>query len=237
METKMNHTTYDEPRKDTLNTKNRSGFVLLLSLLAIVLGMMIYGFVLHRSDLKVRHQQEQSPGDYPWTEESLIVDKDSGKQVQEPYPEQAQFTKAVELFVRVNQDDQRRGKMSLLVRPDGMVFGSWNAKYKNKVENISHEVMLGDFEGNIVPSIVYTDQNDEEDQSKLFFITKGNFVMIEELHNNNNRVRRVQGNIYVTGWIEPDLSATGKLHLTSDKVNQIIYQWRALAGKPVENPF
>ena len=233
----MNHINCNKSCRHILNTKNRSGFVLILLLLAIVLGIMIYGFVLHRSDLKVQHQQEQSPDDYPWTEESLIIDRDSGGQVQAPYPEQAQFKKAVELIPRVSQGDERRGKMSLIVRPDGLVFGSWNAKYKNKVENKSHEVMLGDFEGNIVPSIVYVDQNDEEDQSKLFFITKGNFVMIEELHNKNNRLRRVQGYIYVTGWIEPDLSATGKLHLTSDKVNQIIYQWRALAGKPVENPF
>ena len=60
------------------------------------------------------------------------------------------------------------------------------------------------------------------------------FAIIEELHDHHDKLQSVEGYIYVTGWINPDLSATGQLHLTSDKKNQLIYQWAARCGQSMK---
>jgi len=143
----------------------------------------------------------------------------------------------MEFVARVSQGDENRGKISLRIGPDGLVAGSWQGNYTNKAANKSYEVMLGGSEGNIVPSMIYVDENGAEDKSKLFFMSKGEFIIIEQLHEHGNKLQHVQGYIYVTGWVNPDLSATGKLHLTSDKKSQIIYQWTALPGLPVKSFF
>jgi len=217
--------------------RSRSGAALLLLLLVIVLGIMVYGFTSHRNDLKVEQQEEMSSEDRPWMDESLLVDKDSGKEVERPYPEQAQFTDPIEFVAKVSHGGEHRGKMSLTIQPDGLVAGAWQGKYENAVEKKSYEIMSGGFEGNIVPSMIYIDENGAEDKSKLFFMSKGEFIIIEQLHEHGNRLQHILGHIYVTGWVNPDMSASGKVHLTSDKKSQIVYQWTAFRGQPVKSVF
>jgi hypothetical protein len=43
------------------------------------------------------------------------------------------------------------------------------------------------------------------------------------------KVRKVTGYIYVVAWIEPHLSAFGRIHLTSDKKAQQIFEWKGKA--------
>jgi hypothetical protein len=212
--------------------KRRSGSALLLLLLVIVLGVLIYSFGVHRNDLKGEEQEDMSPEDCPWAQESLIIDRDSGQAAERPYPEQSQFTGPMEFVARVSHEGESRGQISLRIEPDGMVDGGWHGKYINKAENKDYEVMSGGCEGNIVPSMIYVDENGVEDKSKLFFISKGKFILIVELNEHGHRLQHVEGYLYVTGWINPDMSASGELHLTSDKKSQIIYQWTALPGIP-----
>ena len=49
--------------------------------------------------------------------------------------------------------------------------------------------------------------------------------MILETDFETGKVRNLVGYIYVTGWIGPDYKAFGQLHITSDKINQTIFQW------------
>jgi len=86
--------------------------------------------------------------------------------------------------------------------------------------------MVGRFEGNTDPSRLFEDSNGP-DPAKLYFIAKGDLLMIETL--SDNRVRKFIGWIYLVGYLNPDLSVSGKLHITSDKETQHIFQW---SGKP-----
>ena len=91
--------------------------------------------------------------------------------------------------------------------------------------------MAADVRGNIDPAKIYEDENGP-DPSKLYFITKGDFLILED--RNDGRMRRVHGEIYVTGWFENDVSAHGELHITSDRKTQLVYTWRAGPGKPMK---
>jgi hypothetical protein len=40
-------------------------------------------------------------------------------------------------------------------------------------------------------------------------------------------VRGVKGYIYVTGWLDPEYNATGKIIITSDKESYETFSWQA----------
>jgi hypothetical protein len=88
--------------------------------------------------------------------------------------------------------------------------------------------MMGDFKGNTDPSKIYSDE-EGEDRSLLFVICKGKFLILES-NMDTGKVRKVTGYIYVVGWIAPDLSAFGRIHLTSDKKTQQIFDWEGKAA-------
>ena len=76
--------------------------------------------------------------------------------------------------------------------------GSWGGEFFiNK--DVDFQVMSCGFEGSIDPMQVYSNEGDE-DPSKLFFIAKGHF-MILETNNDNGRVRNLMGDAYARGWL------------------------------------
>ena len=206
-----------------VNDSNRpKGFLLLQTLIVIAIGMMIYYFSFYRisgSDLK---EQQAHPGNYPWLQEDRIG---SGHQ-QELNELQPYRQNLLELQGRVvDENHARRGKLELTVTPDGLVLAEWRGEY-NDQEKSNFLVMGGAAEGNTDPSFVYQDDNGE-DRALLYLITKGNFVLLKT--DSKNRVSQPGGRIYIVGWLRPDMSAFGTLHLTNDKIDQTVFNWTARA--------
>ena len=132
-------------------------------------------------------------------------------------------------MAKVWEQGEERGQILVAIHPDGTVEGGWGADYDSISPRMHRSVIKGDFKGNTNPSKIYTGE-EGEDQSKLYFITKGKYLILET-NFETSKVRKIIGNIYVVGWLSPDLSAFGRVHITPDKKTQEIYEWEAVGTK------
>ena len=205
----------------------------MMLLLVIVLGVLVYFFGIYPEDRETRRIKKQSPDKYPWVEEWRIehlgLRKPRDHEERELSDEQPNITETIQFKAKLKQQSDERGQIYFLINPDGTVKGSWSADYDTISPRMHCIVMKGDFKGNTDPSKVYTDE-DGEDPSKLYIITKGKFLMLET-NFETSRVRKIIGNIYLVGWLSSDLSAFGRLHISPDKKTQEIYEWEAMAER------
>ena len=194
---------------------NRRGAVLLLMVLVIVvIGVLLWfdPFALSGS----------SDPEMPWNQLNRIVER--GEDVPAPSAEQASITKTLRFKADVMQEDAKRGKIEMTLSRDGRIKGGWSAEYDPR-PNVNFQVMSDGFEGNIDPSKIYKDDYGK-DRSQLYFITKGKFIILET-NSETRLVRSVKGYIYVTGWLDPEYNATGKIIITSDKKSYETFSWQA----------
>ena len=77
------------------------------------------------------------------------------------------------------------------------------------------------FDGTIDPQEIFSDIKGE-DNSKLFFITKGGFTILET-NNKTGIVRNLMGSVYMRGWLAKDNSIKGELIITSDERNFYLF--------------
>jgi len=208
--------------------RKRSGIVLLMMLLlVIVLGVMVYFFKMYPQDRETKRIQEQSPDKYPWVEEWRIEHlgrhKPRGHVQQALSDEQPDVTETIQFRAKVWEQGDDRGQILMAIHPDGTVEGGWGADYETISPRVHYSVINAAFKGNTDPSKVYTDEGGI-DRSKLYIITKGKYLILETNYE-TNKVRKIEGNIYVVCWLSPDLSAFGRLHITPDKKTQKIYEW------------
>ena len=203
--------------------KKHSGYILLLMLLAvIVIGGIIF-ITSNSSAIPVFRKAvvKDSSGELlPWGDEKRLVAK--GKQVQPPSSVQPQLTAVMGYKAYPKEGDQDRGEIVLIVDTDGRVRGNWSGDYRQG-DDVSFAVLAGNFSGNIDPTNLYRNKSGT-DPSKLYFIAKGSFMLLEENKKGNGNYRR-QGAIYITGWIDFDYKLTGKITITSDQTNYRLFTW------------
>jgi hypothetical protein len=185
------------------------------AVLFIIIILFAVGAVLF---LKSANKAPTGPvEEYPWVETNRIVDDSSMIALSEP--PQYVIEKEKILTYRITSDDgQNRGKLDILLSPDGTVTASWQASYK---EDIYEKDFSAACEGNIDASKLYDGENGT-DPEKLFFITEGSFLLQAFKHGN---ATASGGEAYVIGWINPDGTASGTLVLTPDKKTTRIYHW------------
>lgn len=153
----------------------------------------------------------------PWVEEARIV-----KNISEiNLPQSPQFSLDAEMgfsHTITSEDGQDRGRLSIKIEPDGLVAATWKASYK---EGSYEKDFNATCVGNIDAEKIYEDENGD-DPSKLFFITKGTFLL--KAFKQGNAVPG-GGDAYVVGWIASDGTSTGTLVLAPTKKKTRIYKW------------
>ncbi|MDD5459805.1 MAG: hypothetical protein PHF37_10490 [Phycisphaerae bacterium] len=118
-----------------------------------------------------------------------------------------------------------------MVTPDGFIKGGWTGNF-DIARGIDYQVMAAKLDGSIDAEKVFTDASGNEDYTKLFFMAKGNFTILEN-DDNSGLVRTISGYFYVRGWINPDKSASGDLTMTTDHRE---YRQLVWAAKPAKQP-
>ncbi len=153
----------------------------------------------------------------PWVEVDRIVNDIS--EINLPQSPQISLDKERRISHKITSEDgQDRGRLSIEIDPDGLVIATWKASYK---EGIYEKDFTATCEGNIDAEKIYENENGD-DPSKLFFITKGRFLL--KAFKQGNAIPG-GGEAYVVGWISPDGTATGTLVLAPTKKNTKIYTW------------
>jgi hypothetical protein len=205
--------------------KNRDGFALLVLIVSMALLLMLYTvytqniFHIFASTEKDRYSD---PDAYPWEEEHLFINDvldgyDMGGR-RPPFRDQPPLKENLHYIAGVYAGNEPRGEVEIYVTSKGDVTGFWSAAYnaktdRNRYYETKKEYREGfntnDFKGNTAPLKIYKDEQGE-DKSKLYFITKGEFLLQEHTAN-----RTITGTIYVTGWIDRNYNAEGELTLLS----------------------
>jgi len=201
------------------DTKNRSGFALFLVLILGVAGMLLL-FTLYTGALDpftVFHGSEadrySDPNAYPWEEGHLFIKKQldgynmGGRRP--PFRAQPKIDNKLHYKAEVYDGDEQRGQIALIIRKDGDALSGWSGDFRIKGKRYTTVKGANSFEGNIAPLKVYEDE-DGKDRSKLYVITQG-FFHLQELKEDKS----FSGIAYVTGWIDRDYNAEGKLSIPS----------------------
>jgi hypothetical protein len=201
--------------------RNCRGYILLLMLLIVIVIGCIISIGGNPAVFFKKAVIIDSSGEVlPWGEKKRLVAK--GKQVQLPSTVQPQLTAVMGYKAYPKEGDQDRGEIALIIDTDGRVRGNWSGDYRQG-EDVSYAVLAGNFSGNIDPTNLYRDKSGT-DPSKLYFFTKGSFMLLEENKKDNSNNRR-QGDIYVTGWIDFNYKLTARIILTSDRTNYRTFTW------------
>ena len=192
----------------------------------VVVGLVIVIMIVQAVMKKTAKDPDTCLDLEPWTEWRLRKSNAEalGEPSTEPSEEQPDITEGVRYDVSVDYQDESRGEIYLEIQPDGMVRGAWHGYYHKEKPKLSFDIQFGDFEGYICPLKIYQDENGE-DPSKLYFIAKGDFLIHEYDLKTKYRIR--VGDLYVTGWLEADYVAYGKLVITSDEKYSETYDWKA----------
>jgi len=182
--------------------------VIIIALFAVVAIMFIN---------KITQDPTGPVDECPWAETNRIVGL--GASINLPQPPQISLDEEKTISHTIlSEDGQNRGRLEILISPDGLVEAVWKANYK---EDVYEKEFTAKCEGNVDANKTYEDENGT-DPSRLFFITKGSFLLQAFKHGN---ARAGGGEAYVVGWISPDGSSNGTLVLAPDKKNTKIYKW------------
>lgn len=200
--------------------RNRSGSALVWLLIVLGLAFVVYAVQWY---LKGSRKDPDLCYDLaPWKEWRLR--ETSTKPPQEPSEEQPNIIGVLRFDTNARFQDEPRGEITLSIFPDGSVAGRWYGQYYKK-KKINFDIFSADFEGKTYPRKIYLDE-DGEDPSKLYFITKGKFV-IQESNFEKGGLKHRAGDIYVTGWLNTDKTAMGEITITSNEKYSETFDWKA----------
>ena len=142
-----------------------------------------------------------------------------------PDPPKPQLSKPIRIAADVLREGNPRGIITLEFATNGEVSGKWDCSYAYEQSQYSY---AAGFKGNIDVEETYVDQDGNQDESKLFFITKGTFT--KTTANQTSGISSgTDGCVYVTGWLNPDHSAHGRITITTDETWSAVYTWNAAA--------
>lgn len=206
---------------------NRPGFLLLMVLVSIAIGAIIIYFAGFSSFFEDLPTTDRFGDNLPWYEDFRLLEP--GQEPEEPWPEQPSIEKIIEYDTNAYLDKYPRAEIGIALYPDGTVAGRWYGLY-NKTRQINVQIMGGDFQGNIDPSCIYQEGEDDEDPSKLYFIAKGKFLLLKTNYE-DNKVNNQAGDIYVTGWLDSDYKIMGKITITSNKKYFEVFTYEASTFK------
>jgi hypothetical protein len=189
----------------SFSKKKRSGFALLLMILIVI----VIGAVMWLDPMSFFQSNDPN---LPWNQEFHLVAKDG--QVPPTTNQQVVIDKNMQLKVRLKKEDKPRGTLNILIGTNGRIHAGWDGEFYPE-KKVFYDVVNGGADGNIAPSKIYTDEEGIEDPSKLYFLTKGSYMVLVS-DDNRGTTFQINGMLYVRGWIEPNLHVKGEMIITAD---------------------
>jgi hypothetical protein len=116
------------------------------------------------------------------------------------------------------------------ITPDGDVFGVWSGTYYDSKKD-NFDVQGGKFEGKVYPGKIYRDEKGQ-DPTKLYFLAKGQFL-IHHMTADTNKYHVMAGDLYVSGWLNPDFSLASDITITSDEKYSQVFHWQV--SRPIRD--
>jgi hypothetical protein len=197
----------------------RKGYILILMVIVVfIIGALIW--------LDPTGLFRGSGSGMPWNEEYRLVRP--GQEVKQPKQGQPEITDNLVFTGAMVENGEVKGQVKVYILTDGRIKGVWGGKY-NPEPNTIWEVVGSRFSGNIDPTKIYSDK-DGEDPRKLYFIAKGK-ALIMVTNPKTGKIKTASGAVYVTGWLDNEYKAVGKVTITSNKKEYWEYYWHSKGEK------
>ncbi len=197
----------------------RRASVMLVVLMAIVIGMLIY-YMSISTIFAPSVNRGKATTSRPWLDEERILGAD--KIIAMPKPPRPTITEPINLVAAVIRNDADRGTMTLGFDVDGTVKGNWRCQYSHDEQDYAYD---SEFAGNIDVDVAYASEDGKKNKSLLYFITKGRYTQ-QSTNTATQKQTQQEGEIYVTGYLAPDHSATGLITITTDRKWSVTYDWK-----------
>ena len=207
---------------DNSKYQRQKGSASLLILIGVAIMMMLAA-IQFKSFFKTPPKPKRPILDInrPWLEADGLLN--SEQIISMPEAPKPLLNKAVILVADVSRDQKPRGTIRLEFAGNGEVSGTWNCDYESGNQHYNY---IAKFNGNIDIEETYTAEDKTEDESKLFFISKGKYIKTTASLS-TTMTSSNDGTIYVTGWMNPDHSASGKITITTDETWSAVYTWQS----------
>jgi hypothetical protein len=212
----------EQKRNAFSSAKFRRGFAGLAILIVVVI-MMLLMMMQMKTFFRTPSESGKSITDInrPWLQCDKILDSD--RLITMPDPPKPDMSKPIRIVTKIHREENPRGGITIEFTPNGEVSGNWQCSYAHEDRTYSY---TADFKGNIDIEETYVDPDGKEDESKLFFITKGRFTKTT-VNQSSDVSSETEGDVYVTGWLSPDHSAHGRITITTDETWSAVYTWNA----------
>ena len=227
----MKHTRLVKMRK-----KSRSGYVLLVMLLFSVLLAVFISVRMNRGGPAIEMGVGLTDETSPWEEWRDMQGRIEEWRIGGPTDEQLELAKALVFNANLTKEGEDRGNIAMRLNHDGTIEGGWSGQFFVQPK-VDHQVVGSVFKGNIDPEKLYYDEDEEtEDPSQLYLLCKGSFKILET-NDESGKVRIVNGDIYVNGWVDTEYTARGKVIVTSDSKHIKTFNWEAKGKESGAMPF
>jgi hypothetical protein len=202
--------------------KNRRGNAVVGLIIVLLLVAVVYGFQRY---MKSHTPNPDTAQDLtPWKE--WRIREKSEKPVPPISANQAKIPGSIKFDMNAHLPgtENSRGELNLFIGSEGHVTGAWSGIYSNEKRD-NFDVQGGRFEGKCFPGKIYNNEKGE-DLSKLYFLAKGKF-MIHKTSADAKQYQIIGGDIYIRGWLSPDLSVAGEIIITSDEKYSETFEFKA----------
>lgn len=207
------------PANHHYRKKSGAALIGLLIVVAIIMVLYFIQFSTFSGDSDMTSILERELP--PWMEEECIVEP--GGPVKISKPPKPVIDEFITLTAPVVRDSDQRGIVTMTFAPDGHVECEWRCSYAQAERYYAYSVTAA---GNIDVKKKYK-HDGTTDESMLYFITRGKYIKgiywDEQL---TDPVKIEEGEAFITGYLDDDFSAHGKITLTSDRHSSVSYDWQ-----------
>jgi hypothetical protein len=206
--------------------KTKCGFMMIMVLVTIAIGIVIYAMMMGAVLPEFWHApraEQAKVWDEEWRLEPNSPERmKAAKKMAKYVAAKPQITKEVTIGGDVILNTEPRGKLTFVLMPGGKVKGTWISEYAHG--NIQYSIKAS-FAGVTDPTnmLVEGGQNRPE---QLYYITRGNYVQ-KSLDTKNDQESTEEGIAFAAGWLGADMASRGDITLTTDRRGATIYIFTA----------
>ena len=197
--------------------RSRGGYAMILGIfICLLIGMLFYYRSLIGPGIDIdTGEKTKNPPWKQWHKLQKLVER--GK-IGKPFPIHPQIVEKVGFGSTLYENQDERGGLSLVFDSNYCIMGDWAGTYSvgpNKAKE--YQIGLCKIRGHFVPYADRIKVKSEHKPEEIYFLARGLFMMVEYNNDQGGGVKKVSGDIYVTGWLAPDFTIQrGQAILTSD---------------------
>ncbi len=217
------------------SSRSRAGYAMILGLfICVLIGVLFYYRSLLGSGIEIETGQKMK--NPPWKQWHNLYKITVRNKLGKPFPIHPKITEKIGLKANLHKGNDERGFISLVFDPNYAVQGNWAGEYSvgpNKAKE--YQIALGKIKGNFVPYPDRIKVKSPHKTDEIYFLAYGLYMLVEYNNAEGGKVRKVNGDIYITGWLAPDFTIQrGRVVITSDNKHYEAFDFEGKAEKFID---